>query len=717
MNRVDLRRAKNWAQVINSLPSLLELHINYCGLDFMSPLDDANITTSLKLLDLSSNALYLYHHPPITTPTWIFRLTNLLSLDISVNDLLGPIPTISNATKLQHIDLSDNRLNSTIPDWLYLCKDLKFVDLSSNLLDGTLSDSIGKLSSLEELVLYDNKFTGTLPGSLGQLFNLQVFYISENMMEGVVTETHFSNLTKLETLSASGNHLTLQVSPNWNPPFQLKTLRLASWNFGVGSQIPSWLESQKNINNLDLSNTGISGSIPSWVWRIRILTLSHNHLYGNIPYLAGPNNQYIYLGSNQFRGSLPRIADTVEHLDLSNNSFSGGISHLLCHTTNETYKLELLHLGGNQLRGELPDCWMKWPSLIYLNLGNNNMSGSIPKSMGHLANLQSLNLFGNRLSGEIPFSMYNCTKLVKMDVGDNDLDGGVPTWVGTDQVKLAFLILRSNKLSGKISAEICHLSSLQILDLSDNKLSGTIPRCFGNFTAMATRRRFARYKYSYSYYLETIVDSVIVSIKGSKLEYGTTLSLVTDINLSKNNLSGDIPKELTRLVELRSLNLSRNRLTGLIPDGIADMKQLESLDLSRNSVSGQIPSSFALLSSLNHLNLSHNNLTGRIPESTQLQSLDASSFIGNNLCGPPLTINCIDDGDEVDGREDEGEIEWFYVLLSLGYAVGFSVVCTTLVLKKAWREAYFGGLECMWNEFYVYFHIKWVRLTKPYDKN
>ncbi|KAL8466939.1 hypothetical protein ACS0TY_035862 [Phlomoides rotata] len=120
----------------------------------------------------------------------------------------------------------------------------------------------------------------------------------------------------------------------------------------------------------------------------------------------------------------------------------------------------------------------------------------------------------------------------------------------------------------------------------------------------------------------------------------TFQSASNNIDLSNNNLSGDIPEELTSLVELRSLNLSQNRLTGSIPDKIGDMKQLESLDFSRNSLSGRIPDGFALLSFLSYLNLSYNKLTGEIPKSAQLQSIDASSFVGNSLCGSPLTDNC-----------------------------------------------------------------------------
>ncbi|KAL8466940.1 hypothetical protein ACS0TY_035863 [Phlomoides rotata] len=670
MNFVNLSKANNWAQVINYLPSLKELHINYCSLEFMAPLDDVNITTSLNHLDLSVN-----HFTSITMPPWIFQLRNLLFLDLSSNSFDGPIPTISNATKLQHIDLSCNNLISSIPDWLYLCKDLDFLSLGVNLLSGTISNSIanltslntllapdnqlsgiipkeitslckiqslvlfsnnfqgeitdsfgnmsecfleamedlslwGKLSSLERLRLLGNKFTGTLPESLGQLSNLRELSIEDNRLEGAVTEAHFVNLTNLQTLSASRNQLTLKLTPNWIPPFQLTLLALASWNLGLGSHILLWLQKQKNILSLDLSNTGISGNIPGWVWKISSLTLPHNNLHGNI-----------------------QIADTMRELDLSNNSFSGSISHFLCATTFETYRLESLHLGGNQLSGDFPDCWEKWPILQYLNLGKNNISGSIPSSIGLLEYLQSLNLYGNRLSGEIPFSVRNCTELGLIKLGDNDLDGGIPTWVGTHLVHLRFLILRSNKLSGKIFPEICLLNSLQILDLSDNKLSGIIPSCLSNLSGMATKRSLNRWIPRNDGVNQSLTtESASVAIKGSELEYGTTIYLVTNINLSKNNLSGNIPKELTRLVELRSLNLSQNRLSGSIPEKIGDMKQLESLDFSMNALSGQIPKSLAILSFLKYLNISYNNLTGEIPKSTQLLGLDASGFIGNSLC-------------------------------------------------------------------------------------
>ncbi|KAL7084153.1 hypothetical protein ACP275_14G207600 [Erythranthe tilingii] len=623
--------------------------------------------------------------------------------------------------------MSDNELYGNLTPQFGEFKSLKSIDLGFNNLSGAIPISIGKLSSLETLNLAGNKLTGNLPESVGQLFNLKFLHIEDNKLEGFVSEIHFVNLTKLKHLSASASHLTLKVRPNWIPPFKLELLELRSWNLGEGAQILTWLETQKNtIQGLDLSGTGISGNLPDWIWKLQFLNLSRNQLNGSIHFVSSDSGsaQSVDLSSNQFSGSLPQVPANMLHLDFSNNSFSRGLSHFLC-DVNETYTMFFLHLGGNQLSGEIPNCWMKWPSLIYLNLGNNILSGSIPNSIRFLEELRSLNLYNNRISGQIPFSMLDCTRLVKIDLADNGLDGSVPTWMGTSLTNLRILILRSNNLSGEISPNICHLNFLQILDLSDNNIFGTIPKCFNNFTAMTAERFLVEYDNEQELTeVPNFVESASIATKGTELQYNTILRLVTNIDLSKNNLSGDIPRELTSLVELRSLNLSGNHFTGLIPASIGDMKQLESLDLSRNYLFGEMPNSFRVMSTLNYLNVSYNQLTGKIPESTQIGGFNASSFIGNDdLCGPPLTSSCSTSAGPNMNREDNNhqsddehyKIEWFYVFVSLGYAVGLFVFCTTLVLNKAWRETYFEFLEETWNRVYVYFYIKWRKLTKSSD--
>nr|GMD63774.1 receptor-like protein 12 [Ipomoea batatas] len=420
----------------------------------------------------------------------------------------------------------------------------------------------------------------------------------------------------------------------------------------------------------------------------------------------------VYLGSNQFSGPLPHISSHITELDFSNNSFSGDVSDFLCQEQNMPNNLRILHLGGNDLSGEIPDCWMHWPNLRVLYMKENKLVGSIPDSIGLLNMLESLDVHKNMLSGHIPPLLQNCTSLFKIDMGDNGFTGKIPRWLGTSLPYLTILSLRSNKFYGELPLEFCHLTSLRILDLSNNQFSGLIPRCFKNFTAMINEEDFsnAKFEMSYSIFANYFGESALVTTKGLEYEYASIpLSLFAEMDLSSNNFIGDIPIELTNLSRLRSLNLSRNNLTGNIPTEMGNMKLLESIDLSRNQLFGKIPSSFSSLYSLGVLDLSYNNLFGKIPSGTQLQGFNASCYSGNNFCGPPVSQNCSVGGDdEIPKNKTEGDdccgVDWFYVSMAIGFDVGFWGICGSLFLVEPWRIAYFKFLDNKLKSFLAWAH-------------
>ena len=151
----------------------------------------------------------------------------------------------------------------------------------------------------------------------------------------------------------------------------------------------------------------------------------------------------------------------------------------------------------------------------------------------------------------------------------------------------------------------------------------------------------------------------------------------------------------------------------MIPPKIGGMGLL-SLDLSRNRLSGEIPPSMSSLTFLSYLNLSYNDLSGTIPLSTQLQSFDASSYIGNQLCGPPLTKNCSVVGATPDfgNKGDESEVDWFYVSMVLGFVLGFWGVVGPLLFKKSWRIAYFRFLDRLWDRLYVFVWVNFYRFQR-----
>ena len=102
------------------------------------------------------------------------------------------------------------------------------------------------------------------------------------------------------------------------------------------------------------------------------------------------------------------------------------------------------------------------------------------------------------------------------------------------------------------------------------------------------------------------------------------LSQLLGLSLSRNQLTGEIPAELSQLSQLLALTLSRNQLTGEIPAELSQLSQLLYLGLFRNQLTGEIPAELSQLSQLRVLFLDRNQLTGEIPLSqlSQQQSAD-----------------------------------------------------------------------------------------------
>ncbi|XP_021295824.1 probable LRR receptor-like serine/threonine-protein kinase IRK [Herrania umbratica] len=478
----------------------------------------------------------------------------------------------------------------------------------------------------------------------------------------------------------------------------------------LGGKLNPSLLDLKYLTYLDLSNNKFRETqIPTWFWNLSsylyYLNISRNQFQGHIPDLptmALPS-VVIDLSSNNFRGQLPRLSSNVTVIDLSNNSMSGSISHFLCYKVNEPMKLEVLNLGNNLLSGEIPDCWKKWPRLVGIKFCDNNFSGKIPSSMGSLTSLQSLHLRNNSLVGEVPSSIKHCRELLTVDFGGNRLSGHIPPWMGGRLSKLIILSLHTSKFNGNIPKELCVLSSLQILDLSHNNFSGNIPSCINNLSAMVSRNN-SHDKIFYRTSKGSFFENILVVMKGRVVEYSNTLKLVKLVDLSDNNLSGEIPKEVTSLVGLQSLNFSHNRLVGRIPDNIGAMISLECVDLSTNLLSGKIPPTISCLTFLSHLNLSYNKrITGKIPTSTQLQSLDASSFLGTELFGPPLSENSnavtfsSSAGEKEDGRHD---VDWSFLSIALGFWFGLLGTLVPVLFCKSWRFVYFRYLDYVLHNLY-----------------
>nr|XP_043626032.1 receptor-like protein EIX2 [Erigeron canadensis] len=495
---------------------------------------------------------------------------------------------------------------------------------------------------------------------------------------------------------------------------------------------------------LYLSNAGISDTIPQWFEsissHISYMDLSYNQIGGSLPRFDGYSSnleaRYLILNTNKFEGSFASFPANVKVLDLSDNLLSGLVPH-----TDETMNprlesvnlsknrftgsfpvhfckilsLGVLDLSHNKFSGGLPGCLGNLNYLRVLDLTNNTLTGTIPKSLGNLKDLWSLHLANNIFVGYLPESLQSLIGLVTMDLGNNLFDGSIPLWIGEKLLNLRILNMQSNKFTGKIPLQLCQLNTLQHLNLAHNKIFGTIPLCFKNLSGMIMDEEDI-----YNSGTGNYEENILASTKGIQLMYTTTLQYLTSLDLSSNNISGEIPDVLMDLVGLKNLNLSRNLLQGQIPTKIGNLKKIESLDLSLNSLSGPIPPTLTNLNFLSALNLSFNNLSGAIPVGNQIQTLDDPSiYEGNNgLCGPPVSRRCKENdatdvvGDDK-GHDDTPDL-WFYIGMGSGFVVGTMGLIGSLYFTITWRVAYFNILESVYDWFMVSILLTFGRLRREF---
>ncbi|CAN7064710.1 unnamed protein product [Brassica oleracea var. botrytis] len=493
---------------------------------------------------------------------------------------------------------------------------------------------------------------------------------------------------------------------------------------GFQGYLPSSLGNMKEIGYLDISHNSFHGKLPrSFVMgchSIFVLRLSHNQLGGEVlPESANFTGIWeLSMDNNLFTGKIGQgllNLRGLQLLDISNNNLIGVIPSWI----GELQALNALLLSNNSLEGEIPISLFDIPFLQLVDISANTLSGDIPPHVNSLG--KALLLFqDNNLSGVIPETLL--THVAVLDLRNNRLSGNVPEFTYTKDTHT--LLLRGNNLTGSIPRQLCGLQGIKLLDLSNNRLNGSIPSCFSN-TSFAFGKEdtlsdqhyggvsggvIQLYEQEYSMLFKSLIvlDSfriVYVPDTQIKVEFATkhrydtylgrNLKLLYGMDLSENELSGDIPADLGGLLELQALNLSHNKLSGSIPESFSGLKNVESLDLSFNRLQGWIPSQLTELSSLAVFNVSFNNLSGVIPQGKQFNTFDAQSYLGNPLlCGLSINTSCDrshyqepDNGVEAD--ESIVDMVSFYWSLAAAYVAILIGLFTSLSFDSPWSSFWF----------------------------
>ncbi|PRQ42824.1 putative leucine-rich repeat-containing, plant-type, leucine-rich repeat domain, L [Rosa chinensis] len=589
----------------------------------------------------------------------------VLGIDLSSESISGGIDnsnSLFHLQNLQSLNLADNELGNgsqSIPSAVGQFMNLRYLNLSSNAYSGKISIEISRLTKLAVLDISYNYFIvdpyediyefleisnlHKLVENLTELRELYLDYVQISAEGSEWCQAISSSLPNLRVLSFSYCNLSGPFHESLADLRSLSVIQLG-WN-NISAPVPAFFANFSNLTSLILYDCNLQGTFPKEIFQLPsllVISLSGNdELDGSLPEF--PKNgslQYLDLNGTNFSGALPNSIGNLKMLstiDITACNFTGSIPKSMTNLT----QLVSLRMYENHFEGSIPSL-SGAKNLEVIDLAFNVLTGNINCiHRANLTNLSFLILAGNMLDGNIPSALFSLPLLHVIDLSHNQFFGHFPEISNLSSYSVKGLDLSRNNLEGPIPMSIFNLRSLTNLYLSSNNFSGSFPldglQHLRNLSSLDLSHNSLLLSHdatnlSYSYFPQ-FEDLSLASLNLRTFpDFLRNQSELRSLDLSDNQIHGEIPNWIWRFNNLYFLNLSSNFLETLEGHTI-NLTSIQFLDLHSNKLHGEIPISSS--PNMYYLDYSRNNFSSTIPTTIGDMLLQTRFFYvaSNNLQG------------------------------------------------------------------------------------
>ncbi|XP_017979624.1 PREDICTED: receptor-like protein 12 [Theobroma cacao] len=253
-------------------------------------------------------------------------------MDLSMNSFHGKIPgNFHKGCSLRSFSVNHNQLEGSLPRSLINCSELEILNVGDNNLNDTFPNWLRNLK-LQVLILRNNRFYGHIGSSEGRFsFScLRIIDLSHNDFNGHLPMKFFENLHAMRSGSESKSDSKYMTYALSNPD-------------GLFYQ------------PLYITTKGLEIHLERVLTILTIIDFSNNQFNGQIPIILGELHSLIVLNLsyNSLTGPIPSVLGNLsilESLDLSSNKLEGKIPAQL---VNLIF-LAVLNLSWNNLMGLIP---------------------------------------------------------------------------------------------------------------------------------------------------------------------------------------------------------------------------------------------------------------------------------------------------------------------------------------------------------------------------